>query len=77
MDLCDRPYACPHRVAAVARGDFIPNLVHGWVWRYAIRPNKPWLVCPWCGRELPSMQAITERVVYGVWHDTFDGENGG
>ena len=77
MDRCDRDAACPFRRTSVARGDFIPNLVHGWVWRYAIRPNKPWTVCPWCGRALPSMREITERVVYGVWHDTYTGEEGG
>lgn len=82
---CDLRETCAPRLKAVASGAFFPNFVHGWIWRDAKHPNRPWHRCPWCDRALPSMAEVSERVMRGVfaseeWHDEdgiWDGEDGG
>lgn len=70
-EVCDLRWTCAARLKAVASGAFFPNFVHGWIWRDAKRPNKPWQVCPWCGRPLATMAEIAERVMHGA----FEGED--
>jgi hypothetical protein len=42
----------------------------GWLWLRARDVTRPWVRCPWCWGELPTMVGAVERLQREGWVDT-------
>lgn len=88
MARCDQADACTARIEAVKAGRFELG-TEGWRWLDAIRPDREWTLCPWCGRAMPGAEEIRTRVLGPLWRirqadgadlapdDEWEGEDGG
>jgi hypothetical protein len=65
------PIPCDERKAARDCGDMSYVWGLGWVWWKSKDVTRPWVKCPWCDGDLPTMTGI---VTYGIFQGGWDGD---